>query len=235
MGREARRVPLDFDWPQGETWDGYLMPDRLQEDQCPDCRHGGTPAYDWLQKVAYVIAGLADDADDEVRGRAMHPYLEPLRAISYGGNHSRTDPRPGRQFAEFADGISQQSSTFLGRDSYRMQTALIAAAGLPEDWGLCPTCNGHASVEAYPGQRAEAEGWQPTEPPSGEGWQMWETTSDGSPMSPVFSTPDELAAWLAESGASLFGSTTAPREQWYRIITGEDFAHVEIAPGVVVM
>lgn len=235
MGREARRVPLDFDWPQGETWGGYLMPDRLQENSCPDCRHGGTPAYDWLQKVAYVIAGLADDADDEARGRAMHPYLEPLRAISYGGNHNRTDPRPGAQFAEFADGLGQQSSTFLGRDPYRMQTALIAAAGLPEDWGLCPTCRGHASVEVYPGQRAEAEAWEPTEPPSGEGWQMWETTSEGSPMSPVFATADELAAWLADSGASLFGSTTAPREQWYRIITGEDFAHVEIAPGVVVM
>lgn len=235
MGREARRVPLDFNWPQGETWHGYLTPDRLHEQPCPDCRHGGTPAYDWLQKVAYTIAGLADDADQEARGRAMHPYLEPLRAISYGGMHDLSDPRPGVQFAEFADGLCSDVDRFLGRDVYRMHRALIDAAGLPDDWGLCPTCNGHASIEKYPGQRAEAEAWEPTEPPTGDGWQMWETTSEGSPISPVFATADALATWLADTGASLFGSTTAPREQWYRIITGEDFAHVEIAPGVVVM
>lgn len=34
-------------------------------------------------------------------------------------------------------------------------------------------------------------------PPTGEGWQMWEDTSEGSPMSPVFATREELARWLA--------------------------------------
>ena len=64
---------------------------------------------------------------------------------------------------------------------------------------------------------------------------MWETTSEGSPMSPVFATSEELAAWLADTGASIFGSATADKAQWLKIITGEDFAHVTIAPGVVVM
>ena len=27
MSREVRRVPLDFDFPLGKTWTGYLLPD----------------------------------------------------------------------------------------------------------------------------------------------------------------------------------------------------------------
>lgn len=231
MGRDVRRVPLDFDWPLKKVWDGYLTPERLREDKCPDCANGATDAYEWVQKVAYVIAGLADDAAEEARGRRMHPYLEPLREISYG----HVKGRPGTQFAEFADGIAPEAGSFMGRDVYRVQRALIAAAGLPDDWGLCPTCKGNASVERYEGQRDEAESWEPTEPPEGEGWQMWETTSEGSPMSPVFATPEELAAWLARTGASTFGSHTATTAEWLKIITGEDFAHVELAPGVIIM
>lgn len=233
MGREVKRVPLNFEWPQGDVWEGYLLPDRLHEDKCPDCANGATDAHEWLQAVAYVIAGLADDANDEARGRAMHPYLTPLREISYNGSRGR----PGAQFAEFADGIAPEVSgdRMFGRDVHGMLRALKTAAGLPDEWGWCPTCKGHGSVEKYDGQRAEAEAWEATEPPKGDGWQMWETTSEGSPMSPVFATPAELASWLARTGASMFGSTTATEAHWLSIITGEDFAHVEIAPGVIVM
>ena len=35
------------------------------------------------------------------------------------------------------------------------------------------------------------------EPPKGVGYQCWETTSEGSPISPVFKTPVELYNWLA--------------------------------------
>jgi hypothetical protein len=63
---------------------------------------------------------------------------------------------------------------------------------------LCPTCQGEASIEAYPGQRAEADAWEPTDPPKGEGWQLWETISEGSPISPVFSTADQLAVWMSQ-------------------------------------
>ena len=35
------------------------------------------------------------------------------------------------------------------------------------------------------------------EPPVGDGWQLWQTVSDG-PISPVFKTPDELIAWMSE-------------------------------------
>lgn len=34
-------------------------------------------------------------------------------------------------------------------------------------------------------------------PPEGEGWQLWQTVSDG-PISPVFATADELIDWMSQ-------------------------------------
>lgn len=44
--------------------------------------------------------------------------------------------------------------------------------------------------------------------------QMYETTSEGTPISPVMDTPENLARWLADNGASSFGGFTATYEQW---------------------
>ncbi len=45
-------------------------------------------------------------------------------------------------------------------------------------------------------------------------FQMYEDTTEGTPISPVLPTPEELARWLADSGASSFGSMTATYDQW---------------------
>lgn len=86
----------------------------------------------------------------------------------------------------------------LGHDSFNSSVVVEAAckrAGQPK---LCPKCSGECSFEVYPGQRAEAAAWEPEEPPAGDGWQLWETVSEGSPISPVFVTADELAAWMSD-------------------------------------
>jgi hypothetical protein len=49
---------------------------------------------------------------------------------------------------------------------------------------------------------------------------MYEDTSEGTPISPAFETPEELARWLADNGASSFGSMTATYEQWLPICQG---------------
>lgn len=36
-------------------------------------------------------------------------------------------------------------------------------------------------------------------PPKGDGYQIWELTSEGSPISPVFATLDECCEWAAEN------------------------------------
>lgn len=43
---------------------------------------------------------------------------------------------------------------------------------------------------------------------------MYETCSEGTPISPAFETPEELARWLTDNEASAFGRFTATYEQW---------------------
>jgi hypothetical protein len=71
--------------------------------------------------------------------------------------------------------------------------------------------------------------------PEGErdGWQMYEDVSEGTPISPVFNTPEELARWLANAGASAFAGMTATYEQWLAMIVGSGSAiSALIIPGV---
>lgn len=52
-------------------------------------------------------------------------------------------------------------------------------------------------------------------------WQMYETCSEGTPISPVCATPEELARWLVDNKASSFANRTANYEQWLATITSE--------------
>lgn len=46
---------------------------------------------------------------------------------------------------------------------------------------------------------------------------MYENTSEGTPISPAFETPRQLAEWLADNNASAFGDSTATYEQWLSV------------------
>ncbi len=181
MGREVRRVPLDFDWPIGKTWEGYLNP---RYRKCPKCNAGYSKSYDILQSALTALMWRDDPARD------------PNVAVITGFLAGRP-PRPP-----------------FGHDSIDMWAAckkLGELAGLPEGWAECAHCEGSGED---PRTRAASEAWSATPPPTGDGWQMWETTSEGSPMSPVFATAEELARWLTDTGASAFGTMRATYEQW---------------------
>jgi hypothetical protein len=60
-------------------------------------------------------------------------------------------------------------------------------------------------------------------PPTGEGYQLWETTTEGSPVSPVFATLDGLCEWC-ETNATTFADYKATKEQWKEMLEA-DFVH----------
>jgi len=49
---------------------------------------------------------------------------------------------------------------------------------------------------------------------------MYETCTEGTPISPAFDNPQDLAQWLFDNGASSFGSRTATYEQWLGVCKG---------------
>jgi hypothetical protein len=51
-------------------------------------------------------------------------------------------------------------------------------------------------------------------------YMMYETTTEGTPISPAFETPEKLARWLADTKASAFGGMSASYEHWLRVCNG---------------
>lgn len=106
-----------------------------------------------------------------------------------------------------AEQVNEWSLHGFGHDSINASVVIEARCDRDGIEQLCQTCQGHGSTEAYPGQRAEAEAWEPTEPPTGEGWQLWETVSEGSPITPVFPSADALVTHLCDKKG--FNATAA--------------------------
>lgn len=93
-----------------------------------------------------------------------------------------------------------------------------------EDGMTCDDCRAFAKAKGLKMTSHDCPVFECLEPPKGEGWQMWETVSEGSPISPVLETPELLAKWLAENKASSFGKSIATEEQWLAMIKGPGWA-----------
>lgn len=95
-----------------------------------------------------------------------------------------------------AEQVNEWSLRGMGHDS--LNAGIVIGARCERD-GLsdtCQLCKGHGSLEKWRCQRSRAERWQPVEPPTGEGWQLWETVSEGSPVTPVFASREGLVDHL---------------------------------------
>ena len=75
------------------------------------------------------------------------------------------------------------------------------------------------TFEEWYGEKPIKEDYMPDFPEEQKThYQMYETCSEGTPISPVMETPEELARWLADNGASAFGDQTATYEDWLHTI-----------------
>lgn len=73
----------------------------------------------------------------------------------------------------------------------------------------------------YSGPRPNPDDYMPDWPEAERThFQMYEDTSEGTPISPVMESPESLAQWLVDNKASAFGGMTATYEQWLRVCRG---------------
>lgn len=139
MGRNLKRVPLDFDFPLKQTWPGYVNP--ISGIKCDTCKGSGC------------------------------------------------------------------KSLFIND-------------------GDCSVCKGEGMLWASGEVRKMSEDWERIDPPTGDGYQLWETTSEGSAVSPVFETLNDLCIWC-ETNATTFGSNKATRDQWKSMLESNFVHHQE--------
>jgi hypothetical protein len=168
MGREIRRVPVEFNHP-----------------------------IRWREQRQRRITGEMEDR--------WTYCLAPMWDYSLSEAQRRWD----EEAAECAtDGTLDKVWTQDDLDRWRSDrpTRLDDIAEIERDLGK-PIW---ASVEDYCGKRpsdADGEDYQPEDwPPEHErGWVVYETVSEGTPITPCFATAAELIDWLAEKGTAWDG------------------------------
>lgn len=209
MSRKLKRVSLDFDWPLNEIWKGYLDPTYRKCDACDGASY--TSARSRLQDLVRLI--LLSGADS--LSQKNHPYF----VNNYPINTRNTIP--SIDMAELTTGLAGRSPNRpFGHDSIDAWVAtqkIIEAAGLDDKtWGICNECKGKGSFSD--------DNWQSQEPPKGEGYQLWENVTEGSPISPIFKTLDKLCEWC-EGNASTFASFKTTKEEWYKMLQDDNVHH----------
>ncbi len=95
-------------------------------------------------------------------------------------------------------------------------------------WNVCRECIGNKDntkcrEEADYCLYAHKDQWY-YDPPSGVGYQLWETTSEGSPITPVFKTLDELCEY-AETHCTVFGREKVSKDKWKEMLDTNFVSH----------
>jgi hypothetical protein len=93
-------------------------------------------------------------------------------------------------------------ANFMGHDSINCWVCMQAKCEREGVSSTCATCGGDGTWWPAGDYKQRAEEWKAEEPPAGEWWQVWETVSEGSPVTPAFSTPEELIEYLVANGDS---------------------------------
>jgi hypothetical protein len=86
----------------------------------------------------------------------------------------------------------------------------------------------------YHGPRPSPDDYMPNWPEAERTHlMMYETTSEGTPKSPAFATPEELARWCADDKVSAFADMTATYEQWLHVARGGWAPSAVVSGGVM--
>ena len=276
MGRQLKRVPLDFKWPLNKVWEGF---DNKLYDRCRTCGTcGGLGLSPWAKKLHDQWYGNAPFRPEDIGLQPLehsHPEIMKFarrqveRSPGYYGHGEEAVVREAHRLASIhnarrgnfltqpeidiiaaADGFRSDYTKVFDENGQvvdrtepltpEIVTSIAVSSSfadigyaplLPEmekELGSCrcSACDGEGSVWESEEARLAAEEWEPTEPPEGEGWQLWETVSEGSPVSPVFATAEELADWLAspESSEADGVNRGTSRSQWLAFLHGPGWA-----------
>lgn len=274
MGRELKRVPLDFVWPIGRIWHGYINPYYGKHAiNCPHCDgRGETPEMRNLSKRWYGTApfhpsetgstphtkdhpGVRAFAERNVKGSetnfygvgeeaiqreaqrladlfngqwAHHLSQEDVQAcwddnglmyLSHTRNETtkRWERNPNAKVPTAKEVNDQSAYPCNAFDKPSMHVCVMAAAKRMKIKTRCSHCKGTGSLWDSPRNERLCKRWKSQEPPKGAGYQLWATTNEGEPMSPVFATLEELCEWL-EPNASTFGNSMTTKDQWMNML-----------------
>lgn len=256
MGRELKRVPLDFEWEINKLWSGYINPHKVHE--CKECEgKGHSKEYEKLNDEWYSF----ENAEYK-----PNPYRKDARynAVAWNNNLTKEDVDAlikadrlwdftrvplnyeqkevvknkiadgGNSWLPFDNGyiptpqeVNDWNIKEIGHDSINAWICIKARLKREKKTHLCSKCKGSGEKWQHPKAKSNYKNWKSYEPPTGEGFQLWTTTSEGSPMTPVVETLEKLCEYCENEKVSVFGYNTATKEEWVKMLDSDFVFHKE--------
>ena len=257
MGRELKRVPINFEWEIGKLWCGYINPHEVHK--CKECNgSGNSKEYDNLSDEWY-----GNHAEENYK---PNPFREGWRYNANAWNNNITEDdikallkadrlwdftrvpindeqkeivkqkiaNGGNSWLPFNNGyvptpqeVNEWNLKGMGHDSINAWHCIKARLKREGKPYKCGKCKGTGENWQHPKAKSLYKNWKSYDPPTGDGFQLWTTTTEGSPMTPVFSSLEELCNYCEKEKVSVFGSRTATKEEWLKMLDNEFVYHKE--------
>jgi hypothetical protein len=275
MGREVKRVPIDFNWPLRKVWSGFINP-LYRAKKCEACDGAG-----YSPEARHLIAlWYGHDATFRPEQRGSTPFLRTEPAIlaiaernvrqspDYYGTGERAVTREAIRLTNLfnsrwchhlnaadvdaliaADRLQEFTHDWTKSEGWKPKVS--ATKPTPREvniWSLsgfghdsinqhicvkaecerigtphtCHQCDGNGDIWPSAEAKQSYDDWEETQPPVGDAYQIWETVSEGSPVSPPCESPEALAEWMEKNGSGVDEGTTFA--QWLACIKGPGWA-----------
>jgi hypothetical protein len=275
VGRELKRVPLDFKWPINKTWEGYLNPFSKHAIKC--CKQGYSKEGQFLHDSFYSVYQtdlwavwtghnilairprerlkqmgwddrVCDNIDmarqfgfksltcwgDKLDADDIKALVDDNRLYDFTQTWTReTGWKPkDPAYMPTPDEVNAWSGQGMGHDAINCGILIKHRCKKIGVNDICEKCEGTSRLWPSPEVEKQHADWTEVEPPKGDGYQLWQSTSEGSPITPVFKTMDELCLYAADH-CTTFGSEMTSAENWKKMLE-KDFVHHQMGNAIFI-
>ena len=207
--------------------------DAIYQEACRLCDHFNSQ---WSHHLGQVdVDALVDgerlwDFTHRPRTQEEADKLKADAAVDGGNDHWMREPNGYRPTAKE---VNEWSLCGFGHDCINQSICVGARCKREGVEHYCAKCEGHGEI--WPSKEAEVlhDSWEKVEPPTGGAYQIWETVSEGSPVSPPFLRPEDLARWMVANDDSVTKGTDY--DGWMKFILGDGWAPSMVMVGGKVM
>ena len=218
MGREIKRVSFSFNWSLHQVWKGYINPYSSQK--CKACDGSG---YNKKTKEIfdawYDFEGTGKKWCHNITQDEVDVLIKENRLTDFTHDFVKSngwvkkEPLPNVT----AEMVNEWSKHGFGHDAINHCICVEARARRLGVWGYCEVCNGEGEIWFNDEIKKKNDEWydkEKYEPPKGKGWELWETVSEGSPISPVFKTAKAFIQYLIQEGHSEKAAKAFIKQKW---------------------